>query len=48
MSWLNMDVKCMPEFLTLSEEGTALYGDVCSGFPEPGLEVRKQAPAGRA
>lgn len=33
MSWLSMDVKCMPEFLTLREEATSLYRD-----------VRKQAP----
>lgn len=34
MSCLSMDVKCSPEFLTLREDATSLYGDACSGFTE--------------
>lgn len=34
MSWLSTDVvKCMPEFLTLREEATSLYGDVRNQAP---------------
>lgn len=41
--WLSMDVKCLPEVLTLSEDTISFYVDVYSGFAERVQGVGEQA-----
>lgn len=48
MSRLSVDVKCSPEFPTLSEDAPSLYRDACSGFTEGDRGGRAGTRRGRS